>query len=143
MAAHSASGEPRPASAHWVPAAVVAAVEGVAAAGYGLLLLVSGARADGLLLALALSAVALGTAALLLAMSRAFLAGRRWPTGGFVTVQLFVLVLAVSLGGPSVLMAAEHPRAATLTAVALLLGVAGLVAVARGPARPPVEPARD
>ena len=137
MAAHSASGELRPAPGGWAPAAGVAAVEAVSVAGYGVLLLLSGARGDGLLLALALTGVAFGTAVLLLSMARAFLAGRRWPTGGFLTVQLFVLVLAVSLGGPSLLMAADHPRAAILTAVALLVAVAGLVAVARGPARPP------
>lgn len=143
MPENSASGELRPPSERWLPAAVVAAVEAVAAAGYGVLLVASGARGDGLLLALVLSVVALGTAALLLAMARAFLAGRRWPTGGFVTVQLFALVLAVSLGGPSLLMPGEHPQAAALTAAALAVAVAGLVAVGRGPARPPVEPARE
>ena len=141
MAGNSASRGPGPTSARWAPAAGVAAAEAAAVAAYGLLLLLSGARGDGLLLALALTGLAFGTAALLLAMSRAFLAGRRWPTGGFITVQLFVLVLAVSLGGRSLLMASDHPGAATVTAVALLVAVAGLVAVARGPARPPVGPA--
>lgn len=107
----------------------VAAVEAVAAAGAAVVAVVSGTQGGSLPLAIGVAVVAVGVAYLLVEVARAFAQGRRWPRGIFVTVQLLVLLVALSVGAPSLTAPAEAPRIAAVTALALLVAAAGLVGV--------------
>lgn len=116
----------------WWTAAVVAALEAAAAAAFGIRLLLFTPGSDALLMALVVGLVALGVAAVLAVMCRAFWAGRRWPAGGFITVQVFVLVIAVSVGGPTLISPGRAPMTGAVTAAAVVLAALGLLGVASG-----------
>lgn len=108
----------------------VAAVEALAAAGAGVVAVLAGLQGGSVALAVGVAVIALGVAYLLVEVARAFVQGRSWPRGIFVTVQLLVLLVALSVGAPSFTAPAEAPRIAALTAAALLVAAAGLVGVA-------------
>lgn len=113
-------------------AVLVAAFEGVVVCVAGVAAVVSGLLDGSWVLGLAVGLVALGAGVLLLQAARAFLAGRRWPRGIFVTVQVLLVLVVLSVGAPSLLDVAGSTRIAGLTLAGLLLGVAGLVGVALG-----------
>ncbi len=71
------------------------------------------------------------------------LRGRRWPTGVFVTAQLLVALVALSLGGRALLTAADNPGIAVATAAALVLSAGGLVGVRLLTAAAPAGPRSD
>lgn len=110
---------------------VVAGVEALIAAAGAATALLSGVRGGSLVLAAAVAGVAGGIAYLLLAAARGFATGKRWPTGIFVTAQLLVALVALSLGGRALLTFADNPRIGAATVAALALAVAGLVGVTR------------
>ena len=110
-------------------AVVVAGVEAAVAAAGAVTAVLSGVQDGSLVLAGAVAGVAGGTAYLLLQAARGFARGRRWPTGIFVTVQLLVALVALSLGGRALLTFAENPRIGVVTLTALALAGAGLTGV--------------
>ncbi|MFC3689179.1 hypothetical protein [Aquipuribacter hungaricus] len=122
---------PRPSRARTgrLLAAGVAGVEALVAAGGAVTALLAGVQGGSLVLAAAVGGVAAGAAYLLLEAARGFLRGRRWPTGIFLTVQVLVALVALSLGGRALLTFADNPGIGVVTVVALALAVAGLVAV--------------
>ncbi len=93
---------------------------------------VTGIREGTVPTAWTLAVVALALAGGLAVAARAFALGRGWPVGAFLTVQLLIAVIALSQGARSWLTFADNPMVATVTAIALLLALAGLAAVARG-----------
>jgi len=111
-------------------AVVVAAAEAAVAAAGAVTAVLSGAQGGSIVLAGGVAGVAGGIAYLLLEAARGFARGRRWPTGIFVTAQLLVALLALSLGGRSLLTFADNPRIGLVTVAALALAAAGLTGVA-------------
>lgn len=107
----------------------VAVVEALVAAAVAVVTLLSGLQDGSLVLAAAVGGVAAGTAYLLGEAARGFARGRRWPTGFFVTTQILVALVALSLGGRALLTAADNPGIAVVTGGALVLAGAGLVGV--------------
>lgn len=98
--------------------------------------LVAGVQGGSLPLAVGVAVVTAGVAYLLLEVARAFAAGRRWPTGIFVTVQLLVALVALSVGSRAVLSIAANPVIGGATLAAVLVALAGLLGaglVGRGP----------
>ena len=110
--------------------AAVAVVGAVTAA-------LSGVQGGSLVLAGGVAGVAGGVAYLLVEVARAFARGRRWPRGVFVTAQLLVALVALSLGGRALLTFAENPPIGVVTVVALALAAAGLAGVALLGGEPP------
>ncbi len=107
----------------------VAGVEAVAAAGGAVAAVLSGVQDGALVLAAAVAGVAGAVAYLLGEVARGFARGRRWPTGVFVTAQLLVALVALSLGGRGLLTFADNLVIALVTVVSLLLAAGGLVGV--------------
>ncbi|MFC5382515.1 hypothetical protein [Aquipuribacter nitratireducens] len=110
--------------------AVVAGVEATAALVAAVLALLSGLGSGGWALGAAVAAAAGGVAYLLLRVSAAWWRGRTWQRGIFVTVQLLVALVALSVGSPALLSPGDAPRVALLTGAALLAAVTGLVGAA-------------
>lgn len=114
----------------------VALVEAAVLVGAAAVTLLAGARGGSLPLAVGVAVVAAGVAYLLVEVARAFAVGRRWPSGIFVTVQLLVGLVALSVGSPAVLAIAAEPVVGGVTVAAVLLaltGLAGAVLLGRGP----------
>lgn len=106
---------------------VVASVEALVAAAAAVLSVLSGLQGGSLVLGAAVGGVAAGVAYLLGEVARGLARGLRWPTGVFVTTQVLVALVALSLGGRSLLTAAENPLISLFTVAALALAAAGLV----------------
>lgn len=109
---------------------LVAGVEAAVAAAGAVTAVLSGVQGGSLVLAGGVAGVAGGIAYLLLAAARGFARGQRWPTGVFVTAQLLIALVALSLGGRALLTFAENPRIGLVTLAALALAAAGLTGVA-------------
>jgi len=108
----------------------VAAVEAVALAGAAVATVLTGLQDGSVLLGVGVGAAAAGTSYLMVEVTRGFAAGRRWPTGIFVTVQLLVALVALSVGAPALLVLASAPRIAIPTLLALGAAAVGLAGVA-------------
>jgi hypothetical protein len=107
----------------------VALLEAVAVAGAAVVAVVSGVQGGSFLLGAGVAVAAAATAYLLVEVARGFARRRRWPTGLFVTVQLLVVLVALSVGAPAVASFVAAPRVAALTLAALVVAGAGLVGV--------------
>lgn len=104
----------------------VALLEAVVAAGAGVVAVLTGLQGGSLVLGLGVGAAAAGLAYLLVEVARGFRAWRAWPTGIFVTVQVLVVLVALSVGARAVLSLLSNPRVGGLTLAAVLVGLAGL-----------------
>ncbi|MGJ7440870.1 hypothetical protein [Aquipuribacter sp. MA13-6] len=104
----------------------VALLEALVAAGAGVVALVTGLQGGSLVLGLGVGAACAGLAYLLLEVARGFAAWRAWPTGIFLTVQVLVVLVALSVGSRAVLSLVSNPRVGGLTLLAVLVGVAGV-----------------
>lgn len=104
----------------------VALLEAVVAVVAGVVAVVAGLQGGSLLLGLGVGVAAAAVAYLLVEVARAFGAWRAWPTGIFVTVQLLVVLVALSVGSRAVLEIATNPRIGGLTLLAVLVAFAGL-----------------
>jgi len=105
-------------------------VEAAVAAAGAVTAVLSGVQGGSPVLAGGVVAAAGGIAYLLVESARGFARGRRWPRGIFVTAQLLIALVALSLGGRALLTFAENPRIALVTLAALALAAAGLTGVA-------------
>jgi hypothetical protein len=105
---------------------VVAAVEGVAAAVGALLALLSAGGSGSWPLGVGVAVVAAGVAYLLGRVAFAWWRGERWQRGLFATVQVLVVLVALSVGAPVLLAPAAAPTTFALVAASLVLAGAGL-----------------
>ncbi len=105
----------------------VALAEAAVAAGAGVLAVVTGLQGGSLALGLGVGAAAAGVAYLMVEIARGFRAWRAWPTGIFVTVQVLVVLVALSVGAPALLSLLSNPRVGGLTLGAVTLGLTGMV----------------
>lgn len=105
----------------------VALLEAVVAAVAGTVAVVTGLQGGSLVLGLGVGAASAGVAYLLVEVARGFAAWRAWPTGIFLTVQVLVVLVALSVGSRAVLSVLSNPRVGGLTLAAVLVGVTGVV----------------
>jgi hypothetical protein len=105
----------------------VAVLEALVAATAGVVAVVTGLQGGSLALGAAVGVVCGGVAYLLVEIARALWAWRGWPVGIFVTVQVLVVLVALSVGSRAVLSILDNPRVGGLTLVAVLVALAGLV----------------
>lgn len=108
----------------------VALAEAFAAAAGAAVAVLTGLRGGSLPLGLGVGAAAAATAYLLVEVARGFLAGRRWPVGIFVTVQLLVALVALSVGSGALLAIVAAPAIGVPTLLALVAAGLGLAGVA-------------
>gem|GEM_PF-5989535 len=115
----------------------VALLEAAVAAGAGVVAIAAGLQGGSLVLGLGVGAASAGVAYLMVEIARGFRAWRAWPTGIFMTVQVLVVLVALSVGAPALLSLFSNPRVGGLTLAAVLVGLAGLAGAARmaGPTR--------
>lgn len=97
------------------------------AAGAGVVAVVTGLQGGSLPLGLGVGVACVAVAYLLVEVARAFAAWKAWPTGIFLTVQVLVVLVALSVGSRAVLSLLDNPRVGGLTLLAVLVGLAGVL----------------
>lgn len=105
----------------------VALLEAAVAAVAGVVAVVTGLQGGSLVLGLGVGAASAGVAYLLVEVARGFAAWRAWPTGIFLTAQVLVVLVALSVGSRAVLSLLANPVVGGLTLAAVLVGVTGVV----------------
>ncbi|WP_380169109.1 hypothetical protein [Jannaschia sp. R86511] len=104
----------------------VALLEALAVAAAGVVAVVTGLQGGSLPLGLGVGAACAAVAYLLIEVARAFAVWRAWPTGIFLTVQVLVVLVALSVGSRAVLSLLDNPRVGGLTLLAVLVGLTGV-----------------
>lgn len=107
-------------------AVAVAALEALVVAGAGVTAVVTGLQGGSIALGAGVGVVCAGVAYLLVEVARALWAWRGWPVGIFVTVQVLVVLVALSVGSRAVVTILDNPRVGGLTLLAVLVALAGL-----------------
>ncbi len=105
----------------------VALLEAVVVGVAGVVAVVTGLQGGSLVLGLGVGVAAAGVAYLLVEVARGFRAWRAWPTGIFLTVQVLVVLVALSVGSRAVLSLVDNLRVGGLTLAAVVVGVTGVV----------------